>query len=241
MDDGWILRNDVIWSQLKGTQSCKDRLRDSYEHVFHFVQSKKYYYDADAIKIKPTKKPVITKNSTTSSTGVSGKKYREQITNSPVLSKQEKANAIAALDQVLEEIRAGEVNDFRMTIRGVQRAWHSDSTKISGRAKELQTKGFYIMKCRASGFLPTDIWNIVTEDTWRKDSHCAVFPEELLRIPILATCPKNGVVMDPFSGTGSTVVAAIKLGRNGIGIDLSSKYNATAKKRIGNLKGDLFQ
>ena len=127
-----------------------------------------------------------------------------------------------------------------MTIRGVQRTWHSESTKISGRAKELETKGFYIMKCRTSGFLPTDIWNIVTEDTWRKDSHCAVFPEELLRIPILATCPKGGIVMDPFSGTGSTVAAAVKLGRRGIGIDLSAKYTKTAKKRLDGFQGDLF-
>ena len=43
------------------------------------------------------------------------------------------------------------------------------------------------MKIGANGHLPSDIWDIVPEDTWRKDSHCAVFPEELLRIPILAT------------------------------------------------------
>jgi hypothetical protein len=33
IDSGWILRNDVIWDQMKGTQSCKDRLRDGYEHI----------------------------------------------------------------------------------------------------------------------------------------------------------------------------------------------------------------
>lgn len=229
---GWILRNDVIWNQLKGTQSCKDRLRDSYEHIFHFVKTKKYYYDADAIRIKPTLKPKVTKDSTISSTGVSGKKYRSQIENSADLSSDEKAAALEALDSTLMDIRMGKLNDFRMTIRGVQRAWHSESTEISGRARELQEKGFYIMRIGSNGHLPTDIWDIVPEDTWRKDSHCAVFPEELLRIPILATCPEDGVVLDPFSGTGSTVAAALKLKRRGIGIELSKEYNENAKKRV---------
>lgn len=229
---GWTLRNDVIWNQLKGTQSCKDRLRDSYEHIFHFVKSKKYYYDDDAIRIKPTKFPTITANTVTSSTGVSGKKYRKLIAESTDLSEEEKNAAFQALDETLDEVRAGILNDFRMTIRGVQRAWHSDNTKVSGRAKELESKGYYIIKIKSKGYLPTDIWNIVTEDTWRKDNHCAVFPEELLRIPILATCPKGGIVLDPFSGTGSTVAAALKLGRRGIGIDLSEKYIINSIERV---------
>lgn len=226
------MRNDVIWHQLKGTQSCKDRLRDSYEHIFHFVKSKKYYYDADSIRIQPSKQPIISDNSTTSSTGVSGKKYRKMIIESTELTPQEKINAEKALDEVLAEIRLGLVNDFRMTIRGVQRAWHSDNIKISGRAKELINRGYYIMRISSKGHLPTDIWDIVPEDTWRTDSHCAVYPEALLRIPILATCPENGIVLDPFSGTGTTVSAALKLGRRGVGIELSLEYLKISQQRI---------
>lgn len=237
---GWILRNDVIWNQRKGTQSCKDRLRDSYEHIFHFVKNKKYYYNGDAIRIKPTKKPKEVNGTIISSTGVSGVKYRKLINESAVLTEEEKANALAALDQTIQLVKDGEIVDFRMTIRGVQRAWHSNDTSVSGRAKELQTKGYYIMKMGAKGHLPSDIWDIVTEDTWRKDSHCAVFPEELLRIPIIATAPEGGIVLDPFSGTGSTVAAAVKLGRKGIGIDLSPEYIEISKKRLANVIKPLF-
>lgn len=240
MDNGWILRNDVIWNQMKGTQSCKDRLRDMYEHIFHFVKSKKYYYNSEDIKILPSLKPKTVNGQIISATGVSGKKYRKLIAESNELTELEKENALKALDETLLKIQRGEINDFRMTIRGAQRAWHSEDVEISGRAKELRDKGFYIMKMGASGFLPGDIWNIVPEDTWRKDCHCAVFPEELLRIPILATCPENGIVLDPFSGTGSTVSAALKLGRRGIGIDLSDKYNAIAKNRVKQLSSTLF-
>ena len=95
-DDGWILRNDVIWHQIKGTQSAKDRLRDVYEHIFHFVKSKKYYYDSDMIRIKPSKLPTINGKEIISATGVSGKKYRRQILESKELNEQERAEAIRA-------------------------------------------------------------------------------------------------------------------------------------------------
>jgi len=240
MDNGWILRNDVIWDQMKGTQSSKDRLRDVYEHIFHFVKRKNYYYAHDEIRIAPIKKPKVYNGEVVSATGVSGKKYRKQIDESKFLSEAEKVAASQALEDILQQISDGKLVDFRMTIRGEQRAFHSDSTNISGRAKELDTKGFYFIKMGANGHLPSDIWRIAPEDTWRKDTHYAVFPEELLVNPIKATCPDNGIVLDPFSGTGSTVVAALKLNRRGIGIDLSEHYTELAKQRIKHISRPLF-
>lgn len=50
--DGWILRNDIIWYKPNGLpNSVKDRLTNKYEHVFHFVKSRRYYYDLDAIRL----------------------------------------------------------------------------------------------------------------------------------------------------------------------------------------------
>lgn len=232
IDNGWILRNDIIWDQMKGTQSAKDRLRNIHEYIFHFVKSKKYYYNDEAIRIKPEKNAEEKDGKMVSATGVSGKKYFKQINESTVLTDEEKKNALDALNETIEEMKKGEVVDFRMTIRGNQRTFHSNSTKISGRAKELQNRGYYILKMRAKGFLPSDIWRIVPEDKWRKDTHYAAFPEELLVIPIKATCPENGVVLDMFSGTGSTVAAAVRFGNRGIGIDVSNNYNNLALKRM---------
>ena len=231
-ENGWILRNDVIWHQMRGTQSAKDRLRDVHEHVFHFVKSKKYYYDTDIIGIKPRKLPTINGKKVISATGVSGKKYRRQIFESKELNEQERAAAIRALDQTLEKMREGELVDFRMTIRGEQRTFHSDNLEVSGRAKELKIKGFYITTSNAKGHLPTDIWNIVPEDEWRKDVHYAVFPTKLLELPIKATSQVGSVILDPFMGTGSTLVAANQLNRQGLGIELSEEYVEIARNRL---------
>lgn len=231
--DGWILRNDVIWEKLKGTESVKDRLRHVYEHIFHFVKADDYYYDADAIRIAPRGKPTMLNGSMVSATGVSGRRYRQQIQNSEKLSEEEKRSAFDALDKTLSEMREGKIVDFRMTIRGQQRTLHSNSSSVSGRAKELEKRGYFILKSSSKGFVPSDIWRIVPEDEVRKDNnHYAVFPRELLRVPILATSRPGGVILDPFVGQGSTVIAALEHGRRAIGIDVSTDYLNIARAQL---------
>ena len=49
---GWLLRDDIIWQKPNRIPaSVTDRLNNTYEHVFHFVLNKKYFFDLDAIKI----------------------------------------------------------------------------------------------------------------------------------------------------------------------------------------------
>lgn len=233
-DDGWLLRQEIIWHKMKGTQSAKDKFRNLNEYIFHFIRNRKYFFDADAVRIPP--KPAISKNGKViSATGVSGKKYYEFIKSTDALNQTEKRNAKNALDTAVQEIKEGKITDFRMTIRGMQRTYHGEKAKMSGRAKEIEARGFFILKMSSKGFLPSNVWSIVPEDTWRKDKHCAVFPEELISIPILFTTPKKGVVLDPFSGTGTTVATAVKNGFRGIGIDISSEYNSFARERLMNV------
>lgn len=231
-DQGWILRNEIIWNQSKGSISCKDRLRMNRESIFHFVKHPKYYYDWESILVKPARRATCKDGKVISATGVSGIKYRQQIERSNALTDKEKSKALKALEETLDGIRKGQLNDFRMTIRGQQRVLHGNSTKLSGRAKELEEKGFYIIKSMSAGCMPADIWNIVPEDEWRTDTHYAVFPIELLEMPIKATCPKDGILLDPFVGTGSTVVAGLKFGCRAVGIDVSAEYLALARQRI---------
>ena len=79
------------------------------------------------------------------------------------------------------------------------------------------------------------VWKIASKGI--SEAHFATFPDELVRRCILAGCPENGIVLDPFLGSGTTLKVAKRLNRNGIGIELNQEYIQIAKKRIGN---DLF-
>lgn len=61
----------------------------------------------------------------------------------------------------------------------------------------------------------------------------APFPEKLVEPFILCFCPPGGTVLDPFSGSGTTVAVAARLGRNGIGIDIRASQTAIAQERTG--------
>lgn len=228
---GWLLRNSVIWHKVKGgPDNANDKLRNVYEHVFHFVKQPKYYYDADAIRSTP-QKARVENGSVISATGVSGVRYKRQIELSTALSEGQKRAAFAALENILNEVKMGKLADFRMIIRGQQRTTHSDSTSVSGRAKELADKGFYFLKYHPNGSKPKDVWDIFPEDTQGRGAHYAPYPEDLCKIPILATCPQDGTVLDPFCGTGTTMAVAFHCGRKSIGIDLGADYIKVAEAR----------
>lgn len=231
-NQGWILRNSVIWNKLKGgMDNSKDRLGNVHENIFHFVKKTKgYYYNADAIRSKPRESKVVN-GAIVSATGVSGVRYKRQIELSTALTETEKAAAFAALERMLADIGSGRASDFRMVIRGQQRTTHSDSEKVSGRAKELRDKGFYFLKYHPKGSKPYDVWDIIPEDTQNRAAHFAPYPVDLCRLPLLATCPEGGIVLDPFCGTGTTLVAAQHLGRKSVGIDISHSYLKLTQER----------
>lgn len=77
-----------------------------------------------------------------------------------------------------------------------------------------------------------DVWFIPPKGY--KGAHFATFPEELIKPCILAGCRENGIVLDPFFGSGTVGVVAKQLHRNYIGIDINEDYCSLAKKRIEN-------
>jgi site-specific DNA-methyltransferase (adenine-specific) len=75
-----------------------------------------------------------------------------------------------------------------------------------------------------------DVWTVNTGSL--SEAHFAVYPVELIEPCVLAGSAEGDVVLDPFSGAGTTGIAALKNGRKYIGIDLNENYNDLAKKRI---------
>lgn len=65
-----------------------------------------------------------------------------------------------------------------------------------------------------------------------REAHFAVFPPTLVETCIKASCPEKGLVMDPFSGAGTTALVAKQLGRKFLAVDCSEEYCGIAKRRI---------
>ena len=74
------------------------------------------------------------------------------------------------------------------------------------------------------------VWSVNT--TSFKGAHFAVYPPELIESPIDAGCPDDGVVLDPFFGSGTTAEVAIQQDKNWVGIDLNPEYVDISKKRL---------
>ena len=88
------------------------------------------------------------------------------------------------------------------------------------------------------GAKPKDVIDIPTtcNGMGEKTPHPTQKPEELLRKLVLASSKPGDWVLDPFSGSGTTLVAARQLGRHWLGCDLSSEYNEWASQRLRNMQ-----
>lgn len=83
-------------------------------------------------------------------------------------------------------------------------------------------------KCRGTIFN----YNFGGDGTKLKKQHPAVFPDILALDMVECFCPPGGIVLDPFNGSGTTVVAAKSSGRKYLGIDISEEYVRIAEERL---------
>ncbi len=77
---------------------------------------------------------------------------------------------------------------------------------------------------------PADTWEVPLSKGGTV--HKASFSEELVRIPILATTPSRGIVLDPFAGSGTSLLFAKRNGFRSIGIDIKKEYCEVMKASI---------
>jgi len=88
--------------------------------------------------------------------------------------------------------------------------------------------------CNPLGKNPGDIWNIpnVKNNHVEKTEHPCQYPVELVERLVLSMSDKDDWVLDPFSGTGTSVIAAIRHNRRGAGAEIIKKYVDIARDRI---------
>lgn len=188
-DEGWILRNDIIWHKPNAMpHSAKNRLTTDHEYIFFFTKKNKdYFYDQDAIR-------------------------EEHVTFSENSKMKGGRNHFGKNGGTPEKGKNGgnsNLHDGRW-----DQAFHPN-----GRNKRT-------------------VWNVTLSKF--RGAHFAVFPEKLIEPCILAGCPKNGLVMDPFFGAGTTGFVASKLSRKFVGLEINPEYAEIAKNRLSSVQIDLL-
>ncbi len=183
-DEGWILRNEIIWHKPNAMpQSVKDRFTIDYEKIFFFVKSKNYYF----------------------------KQLQEKMKTLDITSPRGSKGAMHQLNKGLRLARER------------NRSVSSKNTIDINLDKEEKYVNEYLRNKRS-------VWSISTES--KSTKHYATFPEELVELLLEAGCKPNGVVLDPFNGSGTTTALAKYLGYGYIGIDGSKEYCELATKRL---------
>jgi len=130
-------------------------------------------------------------------------------------------------------------------VKGKKYYFDLDSIRIpyDPETKKARTRSIFIGKpWLEKGYNPKDVWvncRIHKQDPER-ENHPTQKPLEIINRMIKASCPKNGVVLDPFMGSGTTAVSCILNNRNFIGFEINPKYYQMSLKRIERYSNHLF-
>jgi site-specific DNA-methyltransferase (cytosine-N4-specific) len=199
-DDGWILRNDVIWSKPNAMpESVTDRLSTRHEHLFMLTKSPRYWFDLDPIR-EAVAYPSVAAFSAASA-------HDPQSPSQPSPSSSEAPHS---------EQRSSD---------GIDELYRPDPTPYAGQPPQRGRARTGKRRTYAGSELgrnPGDVWTVATQPF--SEAHFAVMPQALAERAILAGCKPGGTVLDPFSGSGTTGLAATKHGHRYVGIDLSADY-----------------
>ncbi len=214
--DGWYLRQDIIWHKPNPMpESVTDRCTKSHEYIFLMSKSGQYYYDQEAIK-----QPVADQTVLRMSQQIKDQKGSDRVpgkTNGNMKAVGPGRNPRKSVDTSGGN-QGSEKGIPAMAINGRGVNGHSGYYNQNG---ELIGGGMANKK---------SVWTVTTKPF--KEAHFATFPPDLIIDCIKAGCPENGIVLDPFMGSGTTAVVARKLNRNYIGFELNQDYIKIQDKRI---------
>lgn len=202
--DGWYLRSDIIWHKPNPMpESVTDRPTRSHEYIFLLSKSANYYYDYEAIKDPPSAALIQQIEE-----GYNGKSMKDYL---------------GASVQDASATKSRIINGYRSRIdkqRGHGRRHNGFNDKWDCLTPTEQAM---------CGRNKRDVWSVAPANF--PEAHFATFPPDLIKPCIMAGCPVDGTVLDPFFGSGTTGQVALELGRKCIGIELNPKYIALAEAR----------
>ena len=134
-----------------------------------------------------------------------------------------------------EAIREEAVNNGKVIVCGPNSLANNDRVPGGNKKQDMLQKRTYTGFNERWENRPVDgrnrrtVWEIATQPY--PEAHFATFHEKLIEPCILAGSKPGDIVLDPFSGSGTTVMVAEKFGRRGVGIELNHAYIQLAQKR----------
>lgn len=115
-----------------------------------------------------------------------------------------------------------------MKIRGVHAP--AFGGQDGGRKIQMERQGFTIIRIHGKP-MKRDVMESAVESK-NGSGHSAVYPLSIVRDLVRLLCPPRGVVLDPYMGSGTTLLAARQENRSFIGIDVNPQYCAAAREKL---------
>lgn len=203
---GWWVRSEIVWGKTNPMpDSAKDRPGTAHEKIFLLTKSGRYWYDSEAVRFQLSPKTLTTYGTVRNDVedDGTGKVKKSNMAKSMPVRKPRETPA-----EALTPRHAGHVNHtgINATPRGEGR------------------------NLRNYEPAPLSVWPMATQAF--SEAHFATFPPELAERCILAGCPKDGLVLDPFGGAGTTALVALRHGRRAALIELNPEYAEITQRRI---------
>lgn len=219
--DGWYLRNEIIWHKPNPMpESVKDRVTRSHSTVFLLSKKRRYYWNADAIREEfvsvPQQRLTPTSEQPLGAARIKAGVQQGNVQGGTHVNRFEKPKEQLTLDGSNGEAPRGPDGRRKTTVTaGSNSAQHRDGERWPD----------------PDGRNARSVWTITTVPT--PFEHFATWPPELVRRMIDAGCPEGGTVLDPFAGSGTTLLVARAQERRSIGIELNPEYCELIRDRTG--------
>jgi DNA modification methylase len=206
---GWWVRSEIVWGKPNPMPDSSGRYRPStaHEKLFLLSKSANCFYDSEAVRMPAQSGPEEHKmpDGWDTGPGAHGSVHR--------LGREKGA-------------RPDKQRGHGRRHQGFNDRWDHMTRE------EQQANGRLLRNYEPdlSAIVTPEVWQIATAAF--SEAHFATFPPALVLPCILAGCPADGTVLDPFFGAGTTGMVADRLGRDCIGIELNPEYAELARRRI---------
>ncbi len=233
--DGWYLRSDIIWAKPNPMpESVTDRPTRAHEYVFLLAKAKRYFYDADAIRephVRPLHAPGNKTHNGRLTASMGHFEEPNRIWGNP--SGRNKRSVWTIATQPFPEAHFATFPEKLiepMILAGTSPKACPKCGAPWKRVVERERTGEREVQA-------SDRKGLLRNDLAKHAGRIGEVKVTTLGWEPTCTCEGNDgsgrcVVLDPFVGSGTTLLVAQRLGRSGIGIELNPDYCAMASRRI---------